>query len=106
MSLDLSFHAVRETEVGDFNITHNLGQMAEEAGIYDILWHPEKGVSTAKDMIEPLQKGIADMRARPEHYKQFDSPNGWGKYDDFLPWVDRVLKCCQANPDAKVSASM
>ena len=106
MSLDVTLTAVRPTCVHDDNITHNLGKMADEAGIYKHVWRPEEiGVKLAYDLIEPLERAITDMKARPAHYKQFDAPNGWGTYDDFLPWLERYLKACKENPDADIEVS-
>lgn len=88
------------------NITHNLGKMADAAGIYGIVWRPEEnGITTAGQLIEPLEKAIADMKARPEYYEQFNSPNGWGTYENFVPWLDKYLAACKEYPDAEVEAS-
>ena len=58
MSLDVMLRAMRETDVFDYNITHNLANMARAAKIYDTLWHPEKaGYTTAKQLIAPLKAG-------------------------------------------------
>lgn len=68
-------HYFPNYSVYDANITHNLGEMAEAAGIYGIVWRPEEnGITTAEQLIEPLEKAIADMKARPEYYEQFNSP--------------------------------
>jgi len=88
------------------NITHNLGNMAKEAGIYGILWRPEEnGITAAGQLVEPLRKGIYDMVSRPEHYEQFNSPNGWGLYKHFLPWLEELLAAAEAHPNATVEAS-
>lgn len=92
--------------VFDANITHNLGKMASEAGIYEACWRPEEiGAKYAKDIAPLLEKGLADMKARPSHFEQFNSPNGWGMYEHFVPWVERYLEACRAYPDAEVSVS-
>lgn len=102
---------VEETEyetncVYDANITHNLGKMADAAGIYYALWRPEEiGATKASDIIPILEKGFEDMKERPEHYKQFDSPNGWGLYVHFLPWVESYLNACREYPDAIIEVS-
>lgn len=92
--------------VFEANITHNLSSMANAAGIYKHCWRPEEvGVERAQDLTEPLQKGLADMKERPEFYKQFDSPNGWGTYEHFVPWVERYLEACIEFPEARVRVS-
>jgi hypothetical protein len=88
------------------NITHNLGKMANEAGIYEACWRPEEiGVTKAKQLIEPLRAGIEMMKDDPDRFKKHDSPNGWGLYVDFLPWLERYLEACIEMPEATVSVS-
>lgn len=99
----------REEEVivvFEANITHNLNTMAEEAGLYEILWRPDViGINRAAALIEPMKKGLADMKSNPEYYKKFDSPNGWGLYDNFIPWIEKYLAACIEYPDAMVEVS-
>ena len=88
------------------NITHNLNKMAAEAGIYEACWRPEEiGITKAAQLIEPLRNGIAQMKADPARFEKHNSPNGWGLYMHFLPWLERYLAACEANPDADVSVS-
>jgi len=92
--------------VYDANITHNLNTMADKAGIYYALWRPEEiGKTKAKDIIELLEKGLADLKQRPEYFKQFNSSNGWGMYDNFVPFVENYLKACKENPNCKIVIS-
>jgi len=92
--------------VFDRNITHNINKMATEAGIYKVLWHPEEnGFNKAKQIISILEKGLKDMKERPEHYEQFNAPNGWGSYEHFVPWVEDVLKACKRYPEASIETS-
>lgn len=87
----------------DKNITHNLGEMWDAAGIYDALYESEG--KRAGDIIEVLRKGLADMKARPAHYGQFNASNGWGLYKHAVPWLEEVLAGCEAHPDALISVS-
>lgn len=104
MSLDVTLIATRKVSVFDANITHNLNKMAEEAGIYKHLWRPDKiDIKTAAELIEPLKAGLQKMKDNPEHFKQFDAENGWGTYEDFVPWIEKYLAACEENPDAEVS---
>ena len=106
MSLDVTLTAIRPTEVYTSNITHNLNRMAEAAGIYKHLWRPEEiGITKASQLIEPLEKGLALLMADPEHFKQFNAPNGWGLYKHFVPFVENYLNACKENPDASVVVS-
>ena len=88
------------------NTTHNLAEMASKAGIYEALWHPEEiGKTKAGEIIELLEKGLADLKARPGYFEQFNSPNGWGMYEHFVPFVEKYLKACKENPDAIIETS-
>jgi len=110
MSLDVTLtnkkcqHCGSEEEVYSSNITHNLGKMADAAGIYMHCWRPnEIGIFKASQLIEPLRKGIQEMKDDPDKFKKHDSPNGWGLYVHFLPWLEAYVKACEENPDACVS---
>jgi hypothetical protein len=106
MSLHVHLSAVRETEVYWANITHNLNSMAEAAGIYQHLWRPEElGITHARDLIEPLKKGLATLKADPKKYIKYNARNGWGSYSSFVPWVEQYLQACEENPDAIVTVS-
>lgn len=116
----------REEDLYWANITHNLGKMADKAGIYEACWRPyylhpdcpkefpnyddemafeQAHPMFAKDIISKLEKGYKDMEARPEYYKQFDSDNGWGLYIHFLPWIEKYLEACKNYPDSEIAIS-
>jgi hypothetical protein len=106
MSLDVYLEDKDGACLYDANITHNLNKMAGEAGIYEPLWRPDEiGVTKASQLIETLRAGLAQLVERPSHFEQFDSPNGWGRYVHFVPFVARYLEACIANPDANVRVS-
>lgn len=106
MSLDVYLEAVRPSEVYWANITHNLGKMAAEAGIYQHLWRPEEiGITKAGQLIEPLRNAVALLKADPARFEQHNSPNGWGMYEHFVPFVEQYLAACVENPDATVRVS-
>lgn len=110
----------------DANITHNLGNMADEAGIYEALWRPyrlkegynipeddyiselefeDNQITIASEIIELLEKGLKDLKERPEYFKKFNSPNGWGIYENFVPFVEKYLEACKEYPNAIVKVS-
>lgn len=94
MSLDVWLYKSGDPENSVFeqNITHNLGAMAEAAGIYEAVWRPEEvGIVVASQLVEPLRKGIDAMEANREHFETFNASNGWGLYKNFLPWLKRYL---------------
>ncbi len=106
MSLDVHLYdgiAPDAPELYWANITHNLNRMAAEAGIYQHLWRPDElGITIARELIAPLTDGLALMKLNPARFEPFNSPNGWGTYENFVPWIERYLKACIANPTAHV----
>ncbi|MAG50018.1 hypothetical protein CL621_00050 [archaeon] len=97
---------IEDEYVYEANITHNLGAMAREAGIYHHLWRPEElNITLAKDLIEPIREGLADMRERSDHYKKYNSENGWGLYKHFVPWIQNYLDACIENPNSIIEVS-
>jgi hypothetical protein len=127
ISYDDGTEPTKETEIlYDANITHNLNVMAEKAGIYEALWRPyqlkedynipegdnvgefnfeEENTVIAKEIIPVIEKGLKDLKERPEYFEQFNSPNGWGMYHNFVPWVERYLEALKEYPKAKVEVS-
>ena len=88
------------------NITHNLGGMAKEAGIYMHLWRPEEiGVTKAAQLIEPLKAGLAIMKADPKRFKKLNPSNKWGTYEGLVAFVHDYLQACEETPDADVEVS-
>lgn len=92
--------------VYEANITHNLGPMAVAADIYQHLWHPEDlGITMANQLIAPLRTGLALMKSDRARFEKHNAPNGWGRYEHFVPWVERYLSACEQYPHALVSVS-
>lgn len=99
-------HIEENEQVYWANITHNLGKMAGEAGIYEALWRPEEiGKTKASEIVELLEKGLADLKERPKHFEKFNSPNGWGMYEHFVPFVEKYLEACKEYPDTIIEVS-
>jgi hypothetical protein len=87
-------------------ITHNLNSMAKEAGMYECLWHPSsEGITKASQLIVLLHGCLKLLNDHPEHFKKFNSSNGFGKYEDFVKFVESYLEACLAHPDATVVTS-
>lgn len=94
------------TEVYSANITHNLGEMAKNAYIYYALWRPEeKNWQLAKEIIKPLEKGLAKLKADPDRFKKFNPDNGWGSYDGLVEFVEEYLEACRKYPEAIIEVS-
>jgi len=106
MSLDVELRVMKPVAVFDYNITHNLNDMAEKAGIYNALWHPEElGVTKASQLIPYLVVGLERLTAQPEYFKNFNTKNGWGDYDALLNFVLKYIDACTLYPDADVWVS-
>lgn len=107
MSLDIFLRSPAEDKVlFSANITHNLGTMAKEADLYKYLWRPEEnGVEYARQLLSPLAMAIFSMEDDPQRFKDFNAKNGWGTYDDFLPWLRKLLDACLEYPTALIWVS-
>ncbi len=106
MSLDVYLDGESDVEIWSSNVTHNLRGMADAVGLYGIIWRPEEnGITRASEMIEPLEKGIAKLKADPEKFGELNPNNGWGSYERFIPWLEEYLAACRNTPYAKVRAS-
>lgn len=96
----------KEVEYYSANITHNLNRMADKAGIYEALWRPDEiGISVASELIPLLQDGLKKLLSKPKYYEKYNSPNGWGMYEHFVPFVEKYLYACIEYPDAIIKVS-
>lgn len=110
MSLDLDLYHEPSGFNAEYNITHNLTDMADAAGIYQPLWRglivegdTTRPVTCARDLIGPILDGLRVMTADPDRFKALNPPNGWGTYDGFVAWLAKVLAACCECPQASVS---
>lgn len=95
-----------QEEVFSENITHNLGTMADKAGLYNALWNPDKiKASKAKHLLTPLIDGINKLESDPEYFKTFSPSNGWGTYAGLVSISKRYLDACTENPEAFIEVS-
>lgn len=106
MSLDVYLSTKEEGYVYDANITHNLNKMAEAAGLYKVLWHPNSNdFETAEQMIPVLKEGLLELVCNEDHYKAFNPENGWGSYEGLVKFVSKYLNACTMYPHATVEVS-
>jgi hypothetical protein len=90
----------------DTNITHNLGKMASEAGIYYALWRPDEPYPhKAKDITTTIERGLELMKSDPDKFRAFSAENGWGTYEQFIPWIEEYLKALKEYPEADIEVS-
>jgi septation ring formation regulator EzrA len=95
-----------DAKLSSHNITHNLNEMAQAVGLYKVLWYPEEiNITSASQMILPLEEGIKELEANPDKYKVFNAPNGYGNYEDFIGFCKSVLQKCREYPNAVIEAA-
>ena len=88
------------------NVTHNLGQMAREAGIYECLWRPDEiGVTKATQLIDTLRDGLKRLQDDQERFKSMNPVNGWGTYEGLVAFVGKYVAACVEWPHAEVRVS-
>lgn len=58
-----------------------------------------------KDLIEPLEIGLALLKSDPDRFKAFNPANGWGNYEGLVEFVESYLEACKEYPDANVEVS-
>lgn len=88
------------------NITHNLGEMANEAGIYKALWRPEElGITKAVDLVPILNAGLSKLKNDPDRFKKFNPENGWGSYEGLVKFVEDYIVACVEYPNADIEIS-
>lgn len=108
MSLDFSLYQVieeEEVEEFEFGITHNLTEMADKLGVYDVLWHPEDfPVVKAKYMIPKLTHAIIELTINPDAYRQYEPSNKWGTVESFLDALRIIRAACEKFPEATPKA--
>jgi hypothetical protein len=85
------------------NITHNLTDMAQEAGLYKPLWRPDEiNKNYANEIQEDVERGLNELLNNPEYFKRFNSSNGWGIYKHFVPFVENYLEAIKNYPEAEI----
>jgi len=95
--------ATTEGEVFSANITHNLGGMADQCGLYTPMWRPEElGITRAEQLIEPLEAGLKCLRLKRDELQAFNPKNGWGDYEGLVEFTESYLIACCKWPQAEV----
>jgi len=105
MSLDITLKVLELCPVYKTNITHNLTEMADKAGIYKTLWRPEEDkLFIAYQILEPLRRGLARLKEDPEYFKQYNPSNGWGSYEGLVKFIEDYIKAIEEHPTAIIEA--
>lgn len=107
--------AYYEDDCWTANITHNLGEMAnnipilfkdKKTTLYYVCWRPEEiGVKTVGDILPLLIQGLHYMIGKRKELLQYNSPNGWGTYDSFMKFLLNYKQACEDNdPECLITA--
>jgi len=103
MSLDIELIQVRPSVIYSDNITHNLGNMAKEAGLYYPLWRPEEiGLTKAAELLPFFDAGLLALKNEPAKFIRCNPANGWGTYECFVKFVEDYREACLQNPNAEI----
>ena len=120
--LEMKLDTGNEEYVADLfnaNVTHNLGEMASECGLYNPLWRPYRLFNVtddeayegtreddmnilAEDIVDALKKGLEILLSDPKKYKQFNPSNGWGTYEGLVKMTTNYIEACDKYPKARV----
>lgn len=97
MSYDIVFKVkVADTDkyvtVGDCsaNITWNVRKIIELST--GLPWLNEENNGYCVDIMPAIQKGLNELRAHPEKYKQYEAENGWGTVSGTARFFAQILK--------------
>ena len=91
---------IEEREVVDIgNYTYNVAPMYEKA--MGITISDLNGKICSK-VIPILRKGVLNMTENPAMYREMNPPNGWGKYESALEFLEKIYKECVNNPKCKI----
>ena len=87
----------------DKNITHNLTGLWSFVGVYDALYMSDGQL--AGEHAATLAVGVDFLLENEAACRTHDAPNGWGKYDDALPWLREVAEAFRKYPKATIRIS-
>lgn len=87
-------------EVG--NMTYNVAPMVVEASGVSFSWYD--GISCAK-ALPLLRRTWQQMKRDPETYKRLEAWNGWGTYDQFMPYLTRLYAMVRLHPTGVIEVS-
>lgn len=110
MSLDIDLIEDGVT-VYTCNITNNLSKMIQafDRKYYLALWHPYtledfRGHSEvmANELVSYYEETLLELTKNRKEYERYNSPNGWGTYDDFLPTLVQLISYCHKYPKSVI----
>lgn len=91
------------TTIFETNMTHNLTGLWSFIKVYDALYMSDKEL--AGEHLGALEVGLDFMIEHEKECREFDAPNGWGTYDQALPWLQSVVEAFRRFPKATIRVS-
>lgn len=108
MSYDISLMintSIEDKEVAEIgNYTYNCSKMFVIASECDKSLGDLHEMS-CKDAEAIVAKAVENMQKAPAKYKAMNPENGWGSYETFLPFIEKLLREIRANPNGKIDVS-
>lgn len=104
MSLDLYMviksceHCGHVETTDSLNITYNLAPMWY--AIFDGAKQMCDIDTMSGEEAEPYLKiGLRRLKKKPEKFIALNPANGWGTYEDFVKYIENLIKLCKEYPD-------
>jgi hypothetical protein len=104
VSLDIALTHKGQT-VWEGNITHNLGKMADRAGMYEAIWRPDELGYDAHDVLDDVRDGLHHMLTFREDHESLNPENGWGDYEALARFAFEYALALSKYPTAEIDVS-
>lgn len=78
------------------NITHNISKMWRESGCYNVIYSDNQIPS--EEAIPVLKNALEYFNKNKKTLEKFNSPNGWGNYDNAHNFLSNLLNECIKRP--------
>lgn len=101
MSLTVELHKNRKP-VFRANVTGNIWQMWEVAGIRDTL--NSCRTTRAKDAVKKFRAALEMIKTNPAAFRQCEHPR-FGKIADAVQFLEEIIRGCEEHPNAWVWGS-
>jgi hypothetical protein len=84
------------------NMTYNIAEMVRQACGVTFSWFD--GMSCEKAL--PLLRFCwLRMKRYPDFFRPFEASNGWGTYDQFMPYLTRFYVMARLHPAGQIRVS-
>lgn len=93
----------REIYIED-NITNNLAEMADKAGLYEPLWNSNG--KKASEILADLITGVRNLEEMSaDDVRKYTPTNSYGSWNGLVTFTENVITCCKIFPDAVVMSN-